>query len=52
MQPKDLNITVENGIKTIEVRTGAALEPKEPIKVEICGTLDLSLIHISEPTRL
>ena len=43
MQPKDLNITVENGIKTIEVRTGAALEPKEPIKVEICGTLDAPL---------
>lgn len=27
MQPKDLNITVDNGIKTLEVLTGAALEP-------------------------
>lgn len=34
MQPKELNITVDNGIKTIEVLTGASLEPKEPKKVE------------------
>lgn len=43
MQTKDLNITVENGIKTLEVRTGAALEPKEPQRVEIFGTLDTPL---------
>lgn len=40
MQPKDLNITVEKGIKTVEVLIGSALEPKEPQKVEITGTLD------------
>lgn len=43
MQPKDLNITVENGIKTLEVLTGAALEPKEPQQVVIFGTLDAPL---------
>ena len=43
MQPKELNITVDNGIKTIEVLTGASLEPKEPKKVEILGTLDAPL---------
>lgn len=43
MQPKDLNITVENGIKTLEVRTGTTLELKEPRKVEIFGTLDAPL---------
>ena len=43
MQPKDLNITVENGIKKVEVLIGSALEPKEPQKVEITGTLDAPL---------
>jgi hypothetical protein len=43
MQPKDLNITVENGVKTVEVLIGSALEPKEPEKVEIFGTLEAPL---------
>lgn len=43
MQPKDLNITVENGIKTVEVLIGSVLEPKEPEKVEILGTLEAPL---------
>lgn len=43
MQPKDLNITVENGTKTVEVLIGSALEPKEPEKVEIIGTLEAPL---------
>lgn len=43
MQPKDLNITVENGVKTVEVLIGSALEPKQPEKVEIFGTLEAPL---------
>lgn len=43
MQPKDLNITVENGVKTVEVLIGSTLEPKEPEKVEIFGTLEAPL---------
>lgn len=43
MQPKELNITVENGIKTVEILTGSALAPKEPQKVVIVGILDAPL---------
>lgn len=40
---EDLNITVENGVKTVEVRTGEALKLKEPLKVEITGTINAPL---------
>lgn len=37
---KDLNISVENGVKTLELRTGAALELKEPKIITVSGVLD------------
>lgn len=40
---EELNITVENGIKTLEVLTGKALEPKEPRKVTVSGVIDSPL---------
>lgn len=40
---KDLNITVENGIKTLQVLTGNALEPQEPKIININGVLDSPL---------
>lgn len=40
---KDLNITVENGVKTVEVRTGEALKLKEPLNIEITGTINAPL---------
>lgn len=38
-----LHVTVENGIKTLQILTGEALTPKEPTKVEIIGTIDAPL---------
>lgn len=40
---KDLNITVENGIKTIQVLTGDALQPQEPRIINVSGVLDSPL---------
>lgn len=40
---EQLNITVENGVKTVEILTGSALTPKEPNKVEISGVIDAPL---------
>ncbi len=51
MQPKDLNITVENGVKTVEVLIGSTLEPKEPEKVEILGTLEAPLKWLAKRGR-
>lgn len=40
---KDLNINVENGVKTLEILTGIALTPKEPQIITISGVLDTPL---------
>ncbi len=40
---KDLNITVENGVKTVQVLTGNALEQQEPKIISLNGVLDSPL---------
>ncbi len=38
-----INVTVENGVKTLEIRTGEALELREPKIVNIVGTAETPL---------
>lgn len=40
---EEIKISVENGVKTVEIRTGKALELKEPRKVSLFGVLDSPL---------
>ncbi len=39
----ELKVSVENGVKTLEIRTGKALELQEPKRVEITGTIETPL---------
>lgn len=40
---KDLNISVENGVKTVQILTGNALEQQEPKIINLNGVLDSPL---------
>ncbi len=40
---EELKVNVENGVKTLEIRTGKALELKEPKKVSVSGVLTAPL---------
>lgn len=48
----DLNITVENGVKTVEIRTGEALPVREQKAVEIYGVLNTPLKWLQKRVEL
>jgi len=45
---KELNVTVENGVKTIEVLQGTALLRKEPLQVQVRGLITAPLAYIEK----
>lgn len=46
---KDLNITVENGVKTVELRSGKANDIPQPREIEIKGQIDTPLRYLQNP---
>lgn len=45
---KELNVNVENGVKTLEISEGSALPKKEPLKVEIRGLINAPLNYLTK----
>lgn len=46
---QDLNITVENGVKTVEIRTGKANDIPQPIAIGVAGQIDTPLQYLRNP---